>query len=131
MNAFDNGEFQKYSAEAKENWGKTDAYREHAERTRNYSRQKWNALAQEMDHIMADFALSMNRGDTPGSAAAQSLVSQLQNHITGNYYLCTKEILAGLGQMYVTDQRFTKNMDRHADGTARYVSAAIAVYCGK
>lgn len=31
MKAFDNSEFEKYKAEAKEKWGKTDAYKEHAE----------------------------------------------------------------------------------------------------
>ncbi len=45
MRAFDNSEFEKYKAEAKEKWGQTDAYAEHAEKTKNYSAQKWNDLA--------------------------------------------------------------------------------------
>lgn len=40
------------------------------------------------------------------SKEAQDLVKKLQSHITENYYLCTNEILAGLGQMYVADERF-------------------------
>ena len=36
MTAFDNSEFEKYKVEAQEKWGKTDAYKEHAERTKNY-----------------------------------------------------------------------------------------------
>ena len=43
---------------------------------------------------------------------------------------CTKEILAGLAGMYVADERFMKNIDRHGDGTARFMSDAIKVYCG-
>lgn len=52
-----------------------------------------------------------------------------ENSGTDNYYLCTKQILAGLGQMYVCDERFKNNIDKHADGTAEYLSKAIEIYC--
>ena len=131
MKAFDNSEFEKYKAEAREKWGETDAYKEYAERTKNYSKQKWNDLAEGMDHIMAEFALCMRRDEMPDSAATQNLVKTLQNYISENYYLCTNEILASLGQMYVADERFTNNIDKHADGTAAFICEAIAVYCSK
>ena len=131
MTAFDNSEFEKYKVEAQEKWGKTDAYKEHAERTKNYSRQKWNALAEGMNHVMAEFAVCMKNGETPDSAEAQNLVKTLQNHITENYYLCTNEILAGLGQMYVADERFKSNIDKHADGTAAFIGEAIEAYCNR
>ena len=131
MKAFSNSEFEKYKAEAKEKWAETDAYKEHTERTKNYSKQKWNDLAEGMDRIMAEFALCMKKGEKPDTSEAQNLVKTLQNHITDNYYLCTNEILAGLGQMYVTDERFTSNIDKHSDGTAAFVSKAIESYCNK
>lgn len=131
MKAFDNSEFEKNKAEAKEKWGSTDAYREHAERTKNYSKQKWGDLAEGMDHIMAEFAVCMRKGETPESSEAQNLVKLLQSHITKNYYHCTNEILAGLGQMYVADERFKNNIDKHADGTAEFIREAITAYCQK
>jgi len=131
MKAFDNSEFEKYKAEAKEKWGQTSAYKEHAEKTGNYSGKKWNDLAEGMDRIMEDFAVCMRGEGLPDSAEAQELVKKLQNHITENYYVCTKEILAGLGQMYVADERFRNNIDKHADGTAAFVSEAIKIYSGK
>ena len=131
MTAFDNSEFEKYKVEAQEKWGKTDAYKEHAERTKNYSKQKWNDLAEGMDHIMAEFAVCMKNGETPDSIGAQNLVKTLQNHITENYYLCTNKILAGLGQMYVADERFKSNIDKHADGTATFICEAIEAYCNR
>ena len=124
-------EFEKHNAEAKEKWGDTDAYKEHVERTKGYSKQKWADLSAGMDHIMAEFALCMKNGDTPDSANAQSIVKKLQSHITENYYLCTNEILAGLCQMYVSDERFKSNIDKHADGAAEFICDAINVYCGK
>ena len=131
MTAFDNSEFEKHKAEAKEKWGKTEAYKEHAEKTKNYSKQKWNDLAAGMDQIMAEFALCMKNGETPESTEAQHLVKQLQSHITQNYYNCTDQILAGLGQMYANDDRFRENIDRHGEGTAAFVCAAIGIYCSK
>jgi len=131
MNAFDNSKFEKYRDEVKEKWGNTDAYKEHAERTGNYPKEKWNDLASTMDSIMAEFSVCMKNGSTPDSAKAQSLVKALQEHITGNYYHCTNEILSGLGQMYVSDERFKNNIDKHADGTAAFIRDAISVYCGK
>ena len=131
MKAFDNSEFEKHKAEAKEKWGSTEAYKEHAERTQNYSQQKWNSLAEGMDNIMAAFAACMARGEAPDSAEAQALVKTLQDHITGNYYHCTNEILAGLGQMYVADERFRSNIDKHGDGTAAFISESIEVCCRK
>ena len=131
MKAFDNSEFERYKSEVKEKWGNTDAYKEHAVRTKNYSKQKWNDLAEGMDCIMAEFAECMRKGKMPDSHEAQNLVKMLQNHITENYYLCTNEILAGLGQMYVADERFKNNIDKYADGNALFVCEAIEVYCGK
>ena len=131
MKAFDNTEFEKYKAEAREKWGSTDAYKEHQEKTKGYSQDKWNSMAAGMDAIMGQFATSMKQGDAPDSDAAQNLVKALQSHITENYYTCTKEILFGLGQMYVADERFKANIDKHGNGTAAFICEAIAVYCNK
>ena len=131
MTAFDNSEFEKHKLEAQEKWGKTDAYKQHSEKTKDYSKQKWNDLAKGMDCIMAEFAECMKNGAAPASSEAQNLVKTLQNHITENYYLCTNEILAGLGQMYVADERFKNNIDKHADGTAAFICEAIKVRCNK
>ena len=129
MKAFDNSAFETYKDEAREKWGNTDAYREYAKKSQGYGKDKWNNMAADMDILMGEFALCMKNGAAPDSDEAQNLVKKLQEHITANYYTCTKEILAGLGQMYVADERFTQNIDKHADGTAQFISEAVAVYC--
>lgn len=40
MSALDNSEFEKCKKEAQEKWGETDAYKQYAEMTKNYSAQK-------------------------------------------------------------------------------------------
>ncbi len=131
MNAFDNTEFEKYKAEAKEKWGKTEAYKEHKEKTKHYSAGKWNELAGEMNAIFAEFAACLKNGEEADSAGAQKLVEMLKRHISENYYNCTNEILAGLGQMYTADERFRNNIDKHACGTAEFVCRAIEIYCAE
>ena len=120
-----------YSAEARERWGDTSAYREHEEKTKNYTKEKWAEANDGLMAIFAEFAACMKSGANVDSDEAQALVAKLQAHITVNYYTCTDEILAGLGKMYVADERFKKNIDKYGDGTAVFASAAIEVYCRK
>ena len=67
-------------------------------------------------------------GASADSAETQALVAKLQAHITANYYACTDEILAGLGKMYVADERFKKNIDKYGEGTAEFASEGIRIY---
>ena len=110
-------------------WGNTDAYREHEQKTKNYTKEKWVEANDGLMAIFAEFAVCKQSGAEADSNEAQALVAKLQAHITANYYTCTDEILAGLGQMYVADERFKKNIDKHGEGTAEFAADAIAVYC--
>ena len=121
----------KYSTEARERWGDTSAYREHEEKTKHYTKEKWAEANDGMMAIFAEFAECKKNGASADSDEAQALVAKLQAHITANYYTCTDEILAGLGKMYIADERFKKNIDKHGEGTAVFASAAIEVYCRK
>ena len=128
MNIFDNSEFEKqremYKKEAKEKWGNTDAYRESLEKTKDYSDEKWNSITSGMDDIFAEFSECMK--NSPDKA--KGLVKKLQDYITENFYNCTDEILKGLAEMYVLDERFKNSIDRHGDGTAEFVRDSIRKY---
>ena len=79
--------------------------------------------------IFAEFATCKESGASADSTKAQALVAKLQAHITVNYYTCTVEILAGLGKMYIADERFKTNIDKYGEGTAEFASKAIEIYC--
>ena len=117
-----------YETEARERYGDTAAYREHEQKTKNYTKEKWAEANDGLMAIFAEFAEYKDSGVSADSVEAQALVAKLQEHITSNYYTCTDEILAGLGKMYVCDERFKKNIDKHSDGTAEFVSEAITEY---
>ena len=118
-----------YETEARERYGNTAAYIEHEQKTKNYTKEKWAEANDGLMAIFAEFSACKNRGVSADSVEVQTLVAKLQAHITANYYTCTYEILAGLGKMYVADERFKKNIDKYGEGTAEFASEAIAVFC--
>ncbi len=120
-----------YSKESLKRWGNTEAYREHEQKTKNYTKEKWVEANDGMMAIFAEFAACKQNGTEADSNEALAIVAKLQAHITANYYTCTDEILAGHGKMYVADERFKKNIDKYGDGTAEFASEAIEVYCRK
>lgn len=118
-----------YAEEAKHRWGDTDAYKEFERKTADCSEEKRNDINSGMNAIIAEFADALKNGLSPESETSQSLVKKLQTYITDNYYTCTDDILNGLGQMYVADDRFRTNIDKNLNGTAKYMSEAINLYC--
>lgn len=118
-----------YETEARERYGDTDAYREHEQKTKNYTKEKWAEANDGMMAIFAEIAACKESGARTDSAEAQALIAKFRAYITENYYTCTDEILAGLGKMYVADERFKKNIDKYGEGTAEFTSEAMAVFC--
>ena len=117
-----------YKIESRSRWGNTDAYREHGQKTKDYTKEKWAEVNEGLMAIFAEFAACKDSGARADSAEVQALVAKLQAYITAHYYTCTDEILAGLGQMYAADECFKKNIDKYGDGTAEFASSAIAVF---
>ena len=120
-----------YKNEARARWGNTDAYREYETKKKSYIEQKYDAVNVDMKAIFDEFFDCKISGKTVDSAEARALVVKLQTHITANYYTCTDEILAGLGKMYVADERFRQNIDKSGEGTAEFAADAIAAYAKK
>ena len=121
FHAFDKTKQEQYAEEVRTRWGQTEAYQEYKQR----------GSAGNGDALMALFAdLGKLRQLPPESPEVQAGVKAIQDHITANYYTCTKEIFAGLGQMYVQDERFRKNIDAAGGaGTAEFAAKAIELYC--
>ena len=120
-----------HQIETYQRFGKTDAYKEHEQKTANYTKDKWQEVNDGLMTIFAKFARCSQNGNAAESDEAKSLVKELQKYITENYYTCTNQILAGLGQMYVADQRFKENIDKNGQGTTEFVSKAIENYISK
>ena len=128
--AFDTKKIDEYAAEAKASWGETAAYREYEQKSKDRTPAQTAALSGQMMDIFAE--LGAVRGESPASERAQALVRKLRDFITENYYACSSQILAGLGQMYAAGGDMTANIDRcGGEGTGAFANEAIKVFCSK
>ena len=128
FSAFDTSEMDRYTAEAKAKWGKTDAYQEYEQKTAGQTKEQLRSTGDDLMGIFAQFGAI--RHLSPDCAQTQGLVAKLQGFITEHYYTCTKPILSGLGQMYIAGDSMTENIDRAGgEGTARFAHDAIDIYC--
>ena len=118
-----------YEAEARARWSDTDAYREHEEKTKHYSKEKWAEVNDGLMKIFAEFAVCKDSGAASDSVEAKALAAKLQSYITEHFYTCTAETLAGLGKMYMEDERFKNTIDTYSEGTAAYAANAIHEVC--
>lgn len=126
--AFNNEEFNQYANEVKEKWGNTIQYEEY--KNKNRSKQELESIKNRFMNIFKE--LGTLKHLSIEDEKVQEKIKSLQEFITNNYYNCTNEILKGLGQMYVNDERFRNNIDRAGgDGTAEFVNQAISIYCSK
>ncbi len=114
-----------YVKEAKERWGDTAAWREFEKRS--------DTSKETGDGLMKLFArLGELKDLPPESDEAQAAVGDVQRYISAHYYECTDGIFAGLGETYVSDERFRKNIDKAGGaGTAEFARAAIRARCGR
>ena len=130
FSAFDAKKMDEYAAQAKASWGQTDAYKEFEVKNKNKSKTQQHQEGVLMMAIFEDFGRM--RDLDPSDEKVQAKVKELQDYITGHFYTCTKEILSGLGKMYVGGGSMTENIDKAGGaGTAEFANKAIEIYCKK
>lgn len=79
--------------------------------------------------IYQELAYLMDR--QPEDEEVQKAIAKWRQHITDSFYNCTIEIFRGLGELYITDERFTQNIDKVKPGLAEFMSKAIKAYCDR
>ena len=125
FSSFDTTKIDRYAREAKEKWGKTEAYKEFETKTAG---KDMTATGDALMDIFREFGEI--RHLSPASKEAQALVTKLQAFITEHYYTCTKQILFGLGQMYAAPGEMNENIDKAGgEGTGVFAKEAITIYC--
>lgn len=118
---------EKYAKETKEKYGNTDAYAESQKKTSKYTKEDWARVMGRQGEIYNKLVSMMDRN--PADVEVQAVIAENRQHITDSFYKCTVEIYRGLGEMYVMDERFTKNIDKFKVGLAKFLSDAIEIYC--
>jgi MerR family transcriptional regulator, thiopeptide resistance regulator len=122
---FGDGFSDGYQAEAEERWGDTEAWAQSQRRTSAYSKEDWVQIKEETEDLQNRFAEAMQSGAAADSDRAMDVAEEHRQHITRWFYDCPPAMHAGLGRMYVEDERFTATYERTAPGLAQYVSTAV------
>jgi DNA-binding transcriptional MerR regulator len=116
---------EEYAQEAEQRWGETEAWRQSQGRTSKYTKADWEQVKAEMDAGNAAFVAAMADGEPATSERAMDAAEQARLHIYRRFYDLSPELHRHLGDMYVTDPRFTKTYEDIAPGLAQYVRDAI------
>ena len=130
FSAFDTKKLDEYAKQAKETWGKTDAYKEYEQKTKGMTKDEKNMNGMALMTFFVEFGQMIHL--EPSDPAVQAQVKKLQDYITEHFYTCTNQILAGLGQMYNGGGSMTENIEKAGGaGTADFAAKAIEIYCNK
>lgn len=128
FHVFNKTEMEQYLEEVKEKWGSSKAYEEYEQNISGKTEKELSTIANSLMALFTE--LGSLQQLSPDEKEVQEKIGELQAFITKNYYNCTDEILSGLGEMYVCDERMKHNIDKAGgDGTAAFVKQAIASYC--
>ncbi len=125
--SFSTEEIEKYQNEVKELYGNTSTHKEYKEKTKNYKKGDFDKIQQEMNKKLESIALHMIKGFD--SKEVQEALHEYREYINTNFYSCTLEIFRGLGELYVSDTRFTENINKIRNGLSEFLKKAINFYC--
>ena len=128
FNNWDPKKIDEYSAQAENLYGKTDAWKEYKDKSKNRTENQEQALG---DGLMDLFTqLGTMKDLAPESDTVQAWVKQLQSYMTEHFYNCPPQILMGLGEMYAGGGSMTENIDAAGGaGTGEFAREAIRHYC--
>ena len=127
FDGFDPKKLEDYSTQAKVLYGKTDAYKEYEQKSKNRgSEQEKDLGAQVMDFFAR---LGKMRPCDPGCEQAQAWAKELQAFFTKHYYTCTPQILGSLAASYAGGGSMTENIDKVGGaGTGAFAKEVIDIY---
>jgi MerR family transcriptional regulator, thiopeptide resistance regulator len=122
---FGEGFSDDYAQEAERRWGNSEVWAQSQARTAQYTKEDWLRIKAEAADVERRFAEAMAAGVPADDARAMDIAEEHRQHIGRWFYDCPPAMHAGLGRMYVEDERFAATYERIAAGLAQYVSTAV------
>lgn len=125
---------EKYREEILDRWGNTDSFMEYeavfSSKARKIQSEKMEAFFSAAQTIFEKLALYEDA--SPNCQEVQQIVKEWQDYISAHFYKCDFQMLSYLGQLYVTDERFSNYINRFGNGDlASFLNKAIEAFCSK
>jgi DNA-binding transcriptional MerR regulator len=116
---------EQYAEEAERRWGGTASYAESQRRAAGYTKDDWKRMQDEVSDWGARYDALMTAGEPPTGERALDMAEEHRQHIIKWFNECTYEVHTGLGEVYVTDERFKEFYDSMRPGLAGHLRDAI------
>jgi len=125
LEVFGTTKFAEHAAEAEQRWGDTDQWRESQRRTARYTKEDWVEIKAQADANISAFADAIRAGEPADGTLAMDLAEAHRSHIARWFYDVSPEQHRGLGDLYISDERFYAPYEEIAPGFSQYVRDAI------
>jgi MerR family transcriptional regulator, thiopeptide resistance regulator len=126
--SFTNSQIEQYKEEVQAKWGKTHAYKQSVERTKQWTKKDFERIKEEGQAITLSLSKLVDQG--AASAEVQGHIERHFQHIN-QFYDCSYEMYRNLGNMYSEDQRFAENYNKVAPHLAEFMRDAIMYFCSQ
>lgn len=117
-----------YEEGARQRWGNNAVDQANA-KLGALSKADQEALADKMNEIYRK--LAELRHGSPESEEAQAAIKAWYDLLNSSFGSYSPEVFKSLGQMYVDDERFTRNIDQFGEGLAAFMRDAMACFADK
>lgn len=115
-----------YEEEARQLWG-DEAVDQTNAHISSLSADEKGSITKGMNALFTELATIQS--EDPASDIVQKTMEKMYQYFNGNFgYTYSPEAFAGVGQMYVTDIRFTKNIDQYGKGLSKFLAEAMKIY---
>ncbi|ASB55144.1 Mercuric resistance operon regulatory protein [Bacillus velezensis] len=114
-----------YEQEARKRWGDQPVDKVNI-RLKNMTDGEQKDLSDKWTAMFNTFALLINQ--SPKSPDVQTAIKEWFDFLNENFGEYSFDAFYGLGQLYIEDKRFTKNIDQYGEGLAKLMSDAITIY---
>jgi DNA-binding transcriptional MerR regulator len=116
---------EEHAEEAERRWGGTETYAESQRRAARYTKDDWKRMQAEVASWGERYDTLMEAGEPATGERAMDMAEEHRQHISQWFYDCSYEIHRGLGEMYVSDERFKAFYDSMRPGLAEHLRDAI------
>lgn len=117
--------FAPFAGETEQRWGHTEAFQASKRRTARYTKADWQRYRQAQQTLVAAMQAALLRGAAPTGTEAMELAERHREEIDRWFYTCPHPHHRLLGELYVTDARFTRAYDDVLPGLAQWLRQAI------
>lgn len=125
---------EKYREEVLERWGSTESFKEYdtifSLKARRLQNEKLEGFFLTAQITFEKLALYENK--SPSCREVQHIVKEWKEYISNHFYKCDEQMLSHLGQLYITDERFSSYINRFGNGNlASFFNKAIQIFCSR